>query len=68
WNPARWLTVNSGPNFALANEERELEMGLYLETECNWRLTEWFHLGPVVGWVFGEHSELNTGIQVGFEF
>ncbi|MEL6537445.1 MAG: hypothetical protein AAFQ98_18635, partial [Bacteroidota bacterium] len=36
WNPARWLTVNSGPNFALANEERELEMGLYLETECNW--------------------------------
>ena len=70
YNPARWLTINTGPNFALPNGEKreKLKLGLYAETEFNWRISETFHCGIFTGTVLSEEVELSAGIHLGFEF
>ena len=68
WNPTRWLTLNMGPNFALPSDHRSFHLLLYTEAEINIRLTEWFHLGPVLGSLLGEESEISGGMHIGFEF
>lgn len=68
WSPNRWLTLNAGPNFALASEHREFALLLYAEAEVNVRLTEWFHFGPVFGTLLGDESEGSVGFHLGFEF
>ena len=67
-NPTRWITLNGGLNFALPGDHREFGLGLYAETEINIRLTETFHLGPILGVVLSEASEGTMGFHVGFEF
>ncbi|MCI4671448.1 MAG: hypothetical protein MRZ79_25120 [Bacteroidia bacterium] len=67
WNPNNWLTLNVGPNFALPNNHREFALLAYAEAEINFRLREWFHIGPVVGTLLGKHSEYSLGLHLGFE-
>lgn len=68
WNPSRWLTVNSGPNFGLKGESREFELSLFLEGELNIRPTESFLFGPNLGFLVGNSPEIAVGIHFGFEF
>ena len=67
-NPSRWLTINVGPNFGFSGEHRDFEVSMYGETELNIRPKEWFHFGPVIGFIVGKNSEVTTGIHLGFEF
>lgn len=68
WNVTRWMTLNVGPNFSLSGEERDFEVSGYAEAEGNFRLSEWFHFGPVTGIILGENSEIILGMHLGFEF
>ena len=68
WNPTRWITLNLGPNFALPGEHRDFSVLLYAEAEINVRLKEWFHIGPVLGTLLGNSSEISGGFHIGFEF
>ncbi len=62
------VTVNLGPNFGLPNDERDFELGAYVEAEFNFELKESIHFGPVVGAVIAESTDMNFGIHFGFEF
>ena len=67
-NPAKWMTINVGPSFALPSDHRDFHLGAYAETEINIRLRQWFHFGPILGAVLGKESEGNIGFHLGFEF
>jgi len=67
-NPTQWITLNVGPNFILPSEHRDFELGFYAESEVNVRPTEWFHFGPVLGFVIGKNTEGTMGFHLGFEF
>lgn len=68
WNPTTWLTLNAGPSFTLPRDHHDLEVSAYLEAEFNYRLTSYFHFGPVIGTLKGKETELLGGFQLGFEF
>lgn len=70
WNPTRWLTVNTGPNFAFPHGEvrEKFRLELYMETEFNWRVSEKFHWGVFTGTVVSGEVEIAAGIHLGFEF
>jgi len=61
------MTLNLGPNFALPGHERQFALLAYTEVEFNLRMTEWFHMGPVLGSLLGRHSEYSVGFHLGFE-
>lgn len=67
-NPARWVTLNIGPNLALSSDHREFELGFYAEAEINIRPTDKFHFGPVLGTVLSKNTEGSIGFHLGFEF
>lgn len=68
--PYPWITFNAGPNFSIPNRShhQEAAMSAYLESEFNIFLSPGFHLGPVIGGLVGEHSELFGGLHLGYEF
>jgi hypothetical protein len=68
-NPKKWMTLNIGPNLSFSKnyEEFHHEIGGYLEVEFNIRPVRWFHVGPVIGGVVSENSELYGGVHLGFE-
>ncbi|MBO6516514.1 MAG: hypothetical protein JJ975_08180 [Bacteroidia bacterium] len=68
WNPTQWLTLNAGPSFVFPTDQRSGHIVSYVETELNYRPNHWFHLGPVVGFTQGKHTEVFSGIHFGFEF
>jgi len=68
WNPAKWCTLNVGPNFTLPNDHNNLELGAYGEIEFNIRPVKWVHFGPVLGTVIGHTVHFNIGYHLGFEF
>ncbi|MGB5698952.1 hypothetical protein, partial [Muriicola sp.] len=53
-NPARWMTINVGPNFGLPTDSRDFLLGAYTEMEINIRPANWFHFGPVMGFVWNK--------------
>ena len=69
-NATDWLTINAGPNFALPDNKvrNHLILGLYAETEFNYRVSDHFHFGILTGTVISEETEFTTGIHLGFEF
>jgi len=70
FKPQKWLTINAGPDFALpdSSPESELELFAYLEAEFNFFIKENFHLGPVVGGLVANKTEVFAGLHLGFEF
>jgi hypothetical protein len=40
----------------------------YVETECNYRLRQWVHFGPLLGATIGIETDLSIGFPMGFEF
>ena len=68
WNPVKWMTCNTGPNFEFEGEHRDFGVSFYFELEFNIRLTHWFHFGPIAGTLLGGNSEISTGMHIGFEF
>jgi len=67
YNPARWVTLNIGPNFGLESKSRDFEISSYSEAEINFRPNEWLNFGPVLGIVVGKNVELITGMHIGLE-
>jgi hypothetical protein len=68
YNPKEWITINAGPNFRLPNDHHDLIISGYVETECNYRLRQWVHFGPLLGATIGIETDLSIGFQIGFEF
>ena len=68
YKPVKWITFNGGPNFTPDNEEESLSVSAYIESEINIFIGDHFHLGPVIGGLLGEHSEIFSGLHLGYEF
>ena len=64
--PWEFLTVNFGPNFSLANSEKDFEVSAYLEGELNFDIGN-IHFGPVLGTLIGEEFRIFGGFHLGFE-
>ncbi|MEM6633416.1 MAG: hypothetical protein AAF694_27330 [Bacteroidota bacterium] len=67
WSPAKWITTNIGPNLSWEGRERDFGVSAYIEVEINLHVVDKIHIGPVVGTLLGQESELTHGFHLGFE-
>lgn len=68
WSPVKWVTTNLGPNFSWEAKGRDFAVSAYFEVEINIFIIDQIHIGPVLGTLAGEESELTHGFHLGFEF
>lgn len=65
--PWKFLTMNFGPSFSMANSHRDTELSAYVEGEFNFEAGG-FHTGPLIGMLVGEEFRLFSGIHLGYDF
>lgn len=65
--PWSFLTVNTGPSFALPNSHKDTVVSGYLEGEFAFKLRD-FHLGPTIGALMGKEFKVFMGWHFSYEF